>query len=99
MALLEARAPVLRPRPLGESAVSRLVRDSLGDEASTDLCRACAEATGGNPFLLSELLGEFGVTRAPRTRSTHRRSTGWHRNGSPPPSCYASADSIRRHLR
>jgi predicted ATPase len=57
--MLEARAPVLRPRPLGESAVSRLVRDSLGDEASTDLCRACAEATGGNPFLLSELLGEF----------------------------------------
>ena len=23
------------------------------------MCRACAEATGGNPFLLSELLGEF----------------------------------------
>ena len=57
--MLEARPPVLRPRPLGESAVARLVRNSLGDDASDELCRACAEATGGNPFLLSELLGEF----------------------------------------
>ena len=57
--MLEARPPILRPRPLGESAVASLVRASLGDEASAQLCRACAEATGGNPFLLSELLGEF----------------------------------------
>ncbi len=57
--LLEARPPIIRPRPLGESAVARLVRASLGHDASTRLCRACADATGGNPFLLSELLGEF----------------------------------------
>lgn len=57
--MLEARPPVLRPRPLGDSAVARLVRDSLGDDASAELCRACSAATGGNPFLLSELLGEF----------------------------------------
>ena len=57
--VLEARPPVLRPRPLGKSAVALLVRDSLGDDASDELCRACADATGGNPFLLSELLGEF----------------------------------------
>ena len=57
--MLEARPPILRPRPLGESAVASLVRASLGDEASAQLCRACADATGGNPFLLSELLGEF----------------------------------------
>ena len=57
--MLEARPPILRPRPLGESAVASLVRASLGDDASAQLCRACAEATGGNPFLLSELLGEF----------------------------------------
>ena len=57
--MLEARPPILRPRPLGESAVASLVRESLGGEASAQLCRACAEATGGNPFLLSELLGEF----------------------------------------
>ncbi len=57
--LLEARPPIIRPSPLGESAVARLVRVSLGVEASTQLCRACADATGGNPFLLSELLGDF----------------------------------------
>ena len=57
--MLEARPPILRPRPLGESAVTRLVRASLGDDASAQLCRACTHATGGNPFLLSELLGEF----------------------------------------
>ncbi|MCV7073943.1 hypothetical protein H7H73_30300 [Mycobacterium rufum] len=34
----------------------------LGPEAGEDLCRACAEATGGNPFLVSELLGEFRRT-------------------------------------
>jgi DNA-binding CsgD family transcriptional regulator len=57
--VLEARPPVLRPKPLGQSAVARLVRNSLGEDASDELCRACADATGGNPFLLSELLGEF----------------------------------------
>ncbi len=57
--MLEARPPVLRPRPLGAAAVASLVRDGLGGQASDRLCRSCAEATGGNPFLLSELLGEF----------------------------------------
>ena len=57
--LLEARPPILRPRPLGESAVGQVVRSSLGEDASAELCRACTHATGGNPFLLSELLGEF----------------------------------------
>lgn len=57
--MLEARPPVLRPGPLGPAAVASLVRAGLGDEASDRLCRTCGEATGGNPFLLSELLGEF----------------------------------------
>jgi DNA-binding CsgD family transcriptional regulator len=57
--VLEARAPVLRPRPLSEAAVENLVRASLGAGADAELCRACREATGGNPFLLSELLGEL----------------------------------------
>jgi DNA-binding CsgD family transcriptional regulator len=57
--LLEARPPIVRPRPLGESGVASLVRARLGQDASARLCRACAESTGGNPFLLSELLGEF----------------------------------------
>ena len=57
--LVEAHPPILRPRPLSESAVERLVRANIGEEASAELCRACSHATGGNPFLLSELLGEF----------------------------------------
>ncbi len=56
--LLEARS-VVRPRPLSQAAVASLVRAGLGKDASAQLCRACADATGGNPFLLSELLGEF----------------------------------------
>src|SRR5215213_4105037 len=57
--LVEARPPVLRPQPLSESAVAHLVRTNTGEDASAELCRACSHATGGNPFLLSELLGEF----------------------------------------
>lgn len=57
--MLEARPPILRPRPLGDAAVAVLVKATLGEDAGTALCRACAVATGGNPFLLSELLGEF----------------------------------------
>ena len=57
--LVEAHPPILRPRPLSESAVERVVRATIGEETSAELCRACRHATGGNPFLLSELLGEF----------------------------------------
>jgi DNA-binding CsgD family transcriptional regulator len=57
--LLEARPPIVRPRPLGESAVAEMIRARLGQDAGGQLSRACAQATGGNPFLLSELLGEF----------------------------------------
>ena len=37
----------------------QLVRSEMGDNASAELCRACRDATGGNPYLLVELLGEF----------------------------------------
>lgn len=57
--LLEAQAPILRPQLLGDAAVTNMVRATLGPDAAEALCRACAQATGGNPFLLSELLGEL----------------------------------------
>lgn len=52
---------VLRPGPLGDEAVRALVGDRLGepDGAFVDACRA---ATGGNPFLLTELLAELSGT-------------------------------------
>lgn len=57
--MLEAGLPVVRPRPLSEAAVASLVRADLGAGVSDRFCRTCADATGGNPFLLAELLGEF----------------------------------------
>jgi DNA-binding CsgD family transcriptional regulator len=57
--LLEARLPILAPRPLGGASVAQLVGQQLGAEAADTLSAACRDATGGNPFLLTELLGEL----------------------------------------
>lgn len=43
-------------RRLSEDAVASLVRAHLSTADGDELCAACHEATGGNPFLLSELL-------------------------------------------
>ena len=50
---------VLRPATLTDGGVAVLVRGALGDEAAPELCRACAEVTGGNPFLVCELLASL----------------------------------------
>jgi len=57
-ALAGVRARSLRLAPLSADAVHRLVRDRLGPDAEDAFCRACADATGGNPFLLVEALAE-----------------------------------------
>ena len=44
------------PKPLTEAASTRVVRAALGPSADAMFCRACHETTGGNPFLLSELV-------------------------------------------
>ncbi len=49
-------AEIYRPSPLSPAATSTVVRNRLGRDASGDLCRACHVASGGNPFLLSELV-------------------------------------------
>ncbi len=54
----------IEPGLLSERAVAGLVRSRLGESCGEELCRACHEATRGNPFLLSELLVELGG-RAP----------------------------------
>ena len=61
---LEAQRPILRPNPLSGTAVATLVHENLGSGAKSELCEACAEATGGNPFLLAEVLGELRRTAA-----------------------------------
>jgi DNA-binding CsgD family transcriptional regulator len=54
-----ARAPgtcVIRPNPLGPEAAGRLVCSFFERAAEEGFCRACHAATGGNPFLLRELV-------------------------------------------
>jgi len=51
-------AEVLRPAPLTEAAISALVSDRLSAEPDERFVRACLEVTGGNPFLVGELLSE-----------------------------------------
>ncbi len=50
---------VLRPRPLSVRAVSELVFASLDEGADGGFCSACHEVSGGNPFLLRELLSSL----------------------------------------
>lgn len=47
---------VVRPATLGLEAVAEIVRRRMSADAHKDFCAACHEASGGNPFLLSELL-------------------------------------------
>jgi DNA-binding CsgD family transcriptional regulator len=52
-------AVALRPAPLGPGAVAALVRARLAAGAEDAFCEACRRASGGNPFLLGELLAEL----------------------------------------
>jgi predicted ATPase len=47
---------VLRPAPLSTPAVAELTRRALGADPAPQFVASCAEATGGNAFLLTELL-------------------------------------------
>jgi DNA-binding CsgD family transcriptional regulator len=49
----------LAPRPLSPDAAATVVRARLAAAPDDDLCAACHEATGGNPFLLHSLLNEL----------------------------------------
>jgi DNA-binding CsgD family transcriptional regulator len=51
---------LIRPRPLSEAAVGRVLREAFGDPAAERLAAACRRATGGNPFLLTELVLDLG---------------------------------------
>ena len=57
--LAEPGSRVIRPRPLSAAAVAELVQARLGQEPDAAFVEACADATGGNPFYLSELLREL----------------------------------------
>jgi len=49
-------ATTLHPGPLGDAAIDALVRGRLGEGADDAFVAACAQASGGNPLILGELL-------------------------------------------
>jgi predicted ATPase len=49
---------MIRLAPLGAGAAARMVRTRLGT-ATNRFCRACHEATGGNPLLLEAVVASF----------------------------------------
>jgi DNA-binding CsgD family transcriptional regulator len=49
---------LLRPAPLTKAAVGVLIGARLSDEPDDRFVRACIDVTGGNPFLVGELLDE-----------------------------------------
>ena len=59
----DARAVRVAPEALSEDAVATMVRSALGDLADGSFCSACAQASGGNPFLLHELISELEAER------------------------------------
>ena len=55
-ALRSEASETVVPQPLTEAASANVVRTALGPSADAMFCRACHETTGGNPFLLWELV-------------------------------------------
>jgi predicted ATPase len=71
---------VLRPSALTEPAVARLVEGRLAGVPEPEFVHACRAATGGNPFLLQQLIGalaadgvDTGGRRAGRRRGAPER--------------------------
>jgi DNA-binding CsgD family transcriptional regulator len=58
---------------LSRRAVSRLVRSRLSEAAEDEFCTACHLATGGNPFLVHELLTALATDRVEPTGTEARR--------------------------
>jgi DNA-binding CsgD family transcriptional regulator len=56
--LTDPGTELLRPQPLTRAAIGSLIADRLGGEPHERFLDACIEVTGGNPFLVGELLDE-----------------------------------------
>lgn len=69
----ESSATVVRPQPLGRTAVRSLAAAAMGSDAEDAFGDACRAVTGGNPFLLRELLAELrAVGTHPRAEEINR---------------------------
>ncbi|HYC82452.1 MAG TPA: AAA family ATPase, partial [Solirubrobacterales bacterium] len=62
----------VHPAPLSAAGTATIVRDRLG-AAPPEVERACHEATGGNPFLVGELLTELEASEGPVAAITPER--------------------------
>jgi DNA-binding CsgD family transcriptional regulator len=65
--LLEPGVRVLQPGPLTPAEVERWLSDHLEASVETSFAEACHAATGGNPFLIRELLREVQTEAIPPT--------------------------------
>jgi DNA-binding CsgD family transcriptional regulator len=54
-------AEVIRPAPLSDAAVAVMVKSALGPDAAGEFCKACHQASGGNPFVVHDLLNELRI--------------------------------------
>ena len=67
---------LLHPAPLSETAASLIVRAAFSPRADAELCRACRDATGGNPLLLRMLSHALRAEGADPTTRGEGRVTG-----------------------
>jgi DNA-binding CsgD family transcriptional regulator/tetratricopeptide (TPR) repeat protein len=63
-------AELVRPAPLTQAAVAALVAARLSNEGDDRFVGACVEVTGGNPFLVGELLAEVAARNLDPTAVT-----------------------------
>ena len=63
------RDTLLRPAPLSSEGVDKVVRGQY-PRAGRAFCAACSEVTGGNPFLLVELLDKLRQDEKPPTNES-----------------------------
>jgi DNA-binding CsgD family transcriptional regulator len=57
----EPEVTAIAPKALSADATASLVRETLSDQAANEFCRACHEMSGGNPFLVRELLADLSA--------------------------------------
>src|SRR5205807_7420648 len=72
----DQRTSVLRLAPLSKTAVATLVSERLAGGADERFCAACHAATGGNPFLVGELLSALVSDRVEPVAANAERIGG-----------------------
>lgn len=65
-------ADVVRPGPLSDQAVTTVIGERLDAEPTPEFAAACGASTGGNPFLLHELLLALSADGVDPTRGPER---------------------------